>query len=53
MFPHKYFIIKVLASDFEQLFECLRENTKKYKTKSFSVRMEKKLEKLIKMVKRI
>ena len=43
-----HFIIKKLANEFEEQFECLGENTEK--CKHFSVPIEKEVMKLIKMV---
>ena len=42
-----HFITKELANEFDRNFKCLGKNTEKYK--SFSVPIEKKLQKLIKM----
>ena len=39
-----HFIIKILANEFEGQFECLGENTEKYKT--FSVPIEKEITKI-------
>ena len=39
-----HFIIKELANDYEEQFECLGENTEKYKT--FSVSIEKEVIKI-------
>ena len=39
-----HFIIKEVADEFKGQFECLRENTEKYKT--FSVPMEKEVTKI-------
>ena len=33
-----HFVIKELANEFEGQFECIEENTKKYKTFSVSIR---------------
>ena len=46
-----HFIIKELADDFERKFECLGENTEKYKT--FFVPIEKEVIKLIKKVMKV
>ena len=46
-----HFIIKELANEFKGQFECLGENTEKYKT--FSVTTETKLQKLIMMVMKV
>ena len=42
-----HFIIKELVSDYQGQFECLKANTKKYKT--FSIAMEKEVAKLWKI----
>ena len=39
-----HFIVKELANNFEEKFECLEENTEKYKT--FSVQIEKEVIKI-------
>ena len=39
-----HFIIKELANDFEGMFECLGENTEKYK--KFSIPLEKEVTKI-------
>ena len=46
-----HFIIKELADEFEREFECLGENTEKYKT--FFVPIEKEVIKLIKKVMKV
>ena len=46
-----YFIIKMLAEEFKKQFTCLGQNTQKYIT--FTVPIEKKLLKLIKMEKKL
>ena len=45
---HYYFIIKVLANKSKGQFEYFDENTEDYK--NLSIRMEKKLQKLIRVV---
>ena len=46
-----HFIIKELANEFEEEFECIVENKERYKT--FSVLTKKKIKKLINMVIRL
>ena len=46
-----YFIIKEFANELEGQFECLVENTEKYKT--FPFQQKKKLQVLIKMVMKV
>ena len=46
-----HFIIKELAEEFEKQFTCLGENNKKYIT--FTVLVEKKLQELIKIEKKL
>ena len=46
-----HFITKDLAEEFKKQFTCLRENTQKYIT--FTVPIEKKLQELIKMEKKL
>ena len=46
-----HFIIKVLANKFEGQFECIGENSEKYKT--FSVTIEKELTKIDEMVMKV
>ena len=35
-----YVLIKELVNDFEGIFQCLKENTEKYKTFSFPIEKE-------------
>ena len=46
-----HFIIKELAEEFKKQFTCLGENTEKYIT--FTVPIEKKLQELIEMEKKL